>query len=167
MDPLTYLTTYATDFGALEWVFFIAQIAIAIAGIYLSFLRADSNPLRKESLQRLGYALLGLGAAGTLVGALRVAGVELFTMPIWITIVTVLEVILVAYALYYALSVYPARQAALAEADRGKGARRGPARSQPALQANSTNGGSSYSAPRPVATSTRRESRRDRKRRSR
>jgi hypothetical protein len=166
MDPLTYLTTYVADFGVIEWVFFIAQIATAVAGAYLAFLRADADPLRKVSLQRLGYALLVLGAAGTLVGALRLARIELFTMPLWITIVTVLDVLLVAYALYYALSIYPVQQAALAEANR-KGPRRGTARPQPALQANGTNGAPSYGGPRPVATTTRRESRRDRKRKSR
>ena len=167
MDPLAYLTTQTTDFGTLEWVFFIAQIAVAIAGIYLAFLRADVNPLRRASLQRLGQALLVAGALGTLAGALRLAAVEAFTMPIWFTIVTVLEVVLVAYALYYALSVYPARQAALAEASRNRGARRAIARPHPALHSNSTNGAASYAEPRPIATTTRREARRDRKRKGR
>jgi hypothetical protein len=166
MDPLTYLTTYAADFGVFEWVFFIAQIATAVAGAYLAFVRADADPLRKLSLQRLGYALLVLGVVGTLVGVLRLAGIELLTMPIWITIVTVLDAVLVVYALYYALSIYPVQQAAQAEANR-RGPRRGAARAQPALQANGSNGTPSYSAPRPVATTTRRVSRRDRKRKSR
>jgi 4-amino-4-deoxy-L-arabinose transferase-like glycosyltransferase len=167
MDPLTYLTTYATNFGTLEWVFFIAQIVIAVAGIYLAFLRADTTPLRSESLQRLGYALLALGGVGTLAGALRLAGIEGAKMPIWIAIVTILEVILAAYALYYALSVYPTRQAALAEANRNKSIRRGGARPPPALRSNGTNGTPSYSVPRSVANTTRREARRDRKRKGR
>jgi hypothetical protein len=167
MDPLTYLTTFSPNFGAPEWVFFIAQIGVALAGVYLGFLRADTHALRGPALRRLGYGLIALGAAGTLVGALRLVPVELFTMPIWMTIITLLEVIFAAYVLYYATSVYPARVAAFEEANRSKGARRGVARPQPTLQANGTNGASSLNTPRPIVTTSRREARRDRKRRGR
>src|SRR6266545_7906618 len=161
MDPLTYLTTFTTDFGALEWVFFIAQLAVAGAAVYLAFFRADRHPLRSAAVRRLGYALLALGGAGAILGALRLASVQVFTMPIWFTIVTVLEVALAAYALYYALAVYPARLAAYEEVNRGRGGRRGSARQQQALPTNGTNGTSSLSSPRPVATTTRRDARRD------
>src|SRR5262245_35466817 len=166
MDPLTYLTTFDPNFGISEWVFFIAQIIVAAAGVYLAFLRADTHPLRGMALRRLGYGLLILGGVGTLVGALRLVPVALFTLPMWITIVTLLEVVLAAYALYFAISVYPARLEAFELANRGKGARRPGARPQPALQANGTNGMSSAAPSRPVSTTTRRESRRVRKPRS-
>jgi len=164
MDPVTYLTTATTDFGALEWVFFIAQIALAVAGVYLTFLRAEPHAIRRAVSRNLGYALLGLGALGIIVGALRLAPVALFTMPIWFAVVIILEVILAIYAVYYVLAVLPARVAAYDETNRGRGARRSVGRPQPALQ---TNGMSPLSDPRPVATTTRRESRRDRKRKSR
>ena len=166
MDPVTYLTTFTTEFGALEWVFFAAQIALAVAGVYLAFLRAEPHPIRRAAARNLGYALLGLGALGILFGALRLASVEIFTMPIWFTIAIVLEVILVIYALYYASSIYAPRMVAYDAANRGKGMRR-VTRPQAALQANGTNGAPSYSEPRPVATTTRRGARRDRKRKSR
>lgn len=163
MDPVTYLTTFTAEFGALEWLFFLAQIALLVAGAYLVFLRAEPHPIRRAASRNLGYALLALGALGTLFGALRLAPVEFFTMPIWFTIVTVLEVILAAYALYELLSALPGRVAAYDEANR-KGGRRGAARQQPALQTNGTGASSRVSEPRPVATTTRREARRDRKR---
>jgi hypothetical protein len=97
---------------------------------------------------------------------LRLAVGAEFSMPIWFTIVTVLDVALIAYALYFALSVYPTRRAALAQSSRNRGAPRGGGRQQPTLQSNGTNG-SSYGASRPVATTTRRVSRRDRKRKGR
>jgi hypothetical protein len=167
MNLVTYLTTSTLDFGALEWVFFIAQIAVAIAGVYLVFLRGDTHPLRGPTVQRLGYTLLALGGAGTLLGVLRLAPVALFTMPIWFVVVTLLEVVLAVYALYYAFSIYPARLAAFEESSRSKGARRSSARPQPVLQSNGTNGTSSLNAQRPITTTGRRESRRDRKRRGR
>lgn len=163
MDPVTYLTTFTSDFGALEWLYFVAQIALLVAGVYLVFLRAEPHPVRRATTRNLGYALLALSALGTLFGALRLAPVEFFTMPIWFTIATVLEVILAGYALYELLMALPGRVAAYDEANR-KGGRRSPVRQQPSLQANSAGSASSYSAPRPIATTTRREARRDRKR---
>jgi hypothetical protein len=166
MDPLTYLTTNATTFGAPEFFFFVAHIALAVAGVYYAFIAKSSSPLRAESLRLLGYGLLALGVVGTLFAVLRLAVDTIWSMPIWFTIVTVLDLALIAYALYYALWVYPARQAALAQASRGRSTQRGGGRAQPTLQSNGTNG-SPYSSPRPIPTTTRRVARRDRKRKGR
>jgi hypothetical protein len=171
MDPVTYLTTGTTNFGALEWVFFIAQIALAVAGVYLAFLRVEPHTIRRAVSHNLGYALLGVGALGIIFGALRLAPVALFTMPIWFAIAIVLEAILAIYAVYYILAVLPARVAAYDETNRGRGARRNVGRSVGALreapQANGAHGTPPFNDPRPIATTTRRESRRDRKRKSR
>ena len=166
MDSLNYLTTYSTAFGAPETIFLIAHAALVLAGVYYAFLAKSSDVLRSESLRLLGYGLLALGLVGTLLAVLRLAVGDAFSMPIWFTIVTVLDVALIAYALYFALSVYPARRAALALSNRNRGASRGSGRQQSTLQSNGTNG-SAYSAARPVPTTTRRVSRRDRKRKGR
>ena len=166
MDSLNYLTTYSTTFGAPETIFLIAHVALAFAGIYYAFIAKSRDVLRSESLRLLGYGLLALGLVGTLVAVLRLAVGAEFSMPIWFTIVTVLDVALIAYSLYFALSVYPARRAARALSNRNRGAARGSGRQQPTLQSNGTNG-SAYSASRPVPTTTRRVSRRDRKRKGR
>jgi hypothetical protein len=107
-----------------------------------------------------------LGIIGSLSMVLRLTVGGTFSMPIWITIVTVFDLALIGYALYYALVIYPARRAAQAHSSRNRGAARGGARQQSTLQSNSTNS-SSYTAARPAATTTRRESRRDRKRKAR
>jgi hypothetical protein len=165
MDPLSYLTTFSADFGPLEWVFFIAQVVVAAAGAYLVFMRADPHPVRGGAIRQLGYALLAVGAIGTLLGVLRLAGVQVFTMPIWFTIVTVVEVVLAIYALYYAMSVYPVRLAAYEEANRARSNRRSSARPQPAVETNGTHG--IYTVPKPASMPSRRDARRDRKRKSR
>ena len=103
MDSLNYLTTYSTAFGAPETIFLIAHVALALAGIYYAFIAKSSDTLRGESLRLLGYGLLALGLVGTLVAVLRLAVGAEFSMPIWFTIVTVLDVALIAYALYFAL----------------------------------------------------------------
>lgn len=166
MDPLTYLTTFSPDFGTLEWVFFIAQIAILAAGAYFGFLRSEAHPVRRAALARLGNAMLAVGAIGTLLGILRLTGLQLFTMPLWFAIGTALDAVLLLVALYYALAVYPARMRAYEEANRSRGPKRSTARSAPALQANGTNGAALDDA-RAAGSSTRRDARRDRKRRSR
>jgi hypothetical protein len=166
MDSLNYLTTYSNAFGAPETIFLIAHAALALAGIYYAFIAKSSDALRSNAFHLLGYGLLALGLVGTLLAVLRLAIGAEFSMPIWFTIVTVLDVALIAYALYFALSVYPARRAALAQSNRNRGAARGSGRQQPTLQSNGANG-SSYDASRPVATTTRRVSRRDRKRKGR
>jgi hypothetical protein len=166
MDSLNYLTTYSSVFGAPEMIFLIAHVALALAGVYYAFIAKFSDTLRGESLRLLGYGLLALGIVGTLVAVLRLAVGAEFSMPIWMTLVTVLDVALIAYALYFALSVYPARRAALALSNRNRGAARGSGRQQPSLQSSGTTG-TAYDASRPVATTTRRVSRRDRKRKGR
>jgi len=167
MDPVTYLTTVTADFGPLEWLFFIAQIALAIAGVYLTFLRAEPHPIRRVVSHNFGYALLGLGALGVVLAALRLAPVALFTMPIWFAVATVVEAILAIYAVYYFLAVLPARVAAYDQANRGRSLHRNVARPAGTLRESPLPAnGAQFSDPRPVAT-TRRESRRDRKRKSR
>jgi hypothetical protein len=164
MDLLTYLTTSTGDFGGPEWGFFVVEIAAALAGIYLAFLRNDTRAVRGAILRRGGLALGVLGALGTLFGALRLAAVEPLTMPIWFYAVGLVEILLAAYTVYYWLARYPAQQAVFEQTARSAG-RRGGARPQPALQTNGNR--VAISTPRPEATTGRRDSRRDRKRRGR
>ena len=108
MDSLNYLTTYSTAFGAPEVIFLIAHVALALAGLYYAFIAKFSDTLRGESLRLLGYGLLALGIVGTLVAVLRLAVGAEFSMPIWMTLVTVLDVALIAYALYSRCRCSPA-----------------------------------------------------------
>ncbi len=169
---LSYLTTPDPGFGAPEWVFFIAQFVVAIAGAYLTFMHADSHPVRGPALRRLGYALLILGILGAIVGALRRSSIAPFTAPYWMTIVTVLALVLIIYAVYYATAVYPGRVAAWEASQRGRGGRpaaraaqvaRAPAPSRAASEEKTTTNGA---APRPSGGG-RRAARREHKRRNR
>ena len=163
MDSLNYLTTFSTTFGVPEVIFLIVHGAFVLVGIYYAFIAKYSDPVKAASLRLLGFWLFAFGLMGTLVAVLRLTVGTVFSMPLWFAIITVLDLALIAYALYYALRIYPARRAAHASRSRGA---RGGGRQQPTLQSNGTNG-SSYSAPRPIATTTRRTSRRDRKRKAR
>ena len=164
MDLVTYLTTSAAAFGGLEWGFLVVEGMVAGAGLYLAFLRNDAHPIRGAALRRLGLALLLLGGLGVIFAALRLAAIDPFRMPIWFVAALVAELILAAYALFYWQARYPAALAAYNQS-LGGAPRRSNLRPQPALQ---TNGSSiALSEPPALATTSRRDSRRDRKRRGR
>lgn len=167
---LSYFTSPNSSFGTPEWVFFIAQFVVALAGAYLTFMRADTHAVRGPALRNLGYALLILGILGAIVGALRRSNIAPFTAPYWMTIVTVLALALIIYALYYALAVYPGRVAAWEAAQRGRGGRSsgrpsGRAQQQAIERSAGDASASTNGAARPVG-SGRRSSRREHKRRN-
>jgi hypothetical protein len=164
MDLITYLTTPASEFGGLEWSFLVFEALVALAGLYLAFLRSDTHPIRGTALRRLGMALLVLGGLGVIFAVLRLAAIDPFRMPVWFAVVGLAELALAGYALFYWQTRYPAELAAYEKSARGA-ARRSSPRPQPALR---TNGSSvALSEPPAVATTSRRDSRRDRKRRGR
>jgi hypothetical protein len=161
MDP-TYFTTPTTGFGPAEWVFFIASIAVALGGIYLAFLLADSNAVRLQALRQIGYAMSAGGVLGVIVGGVKLSGLAL--APLWLTIVTVLLVVVAGYALYVMLAVLPQRLAAQVQS-RPRNAPRSPTAQRAAATPRTPNVASSNGAERPAVLGNRRESRRDRKRR--
>ena len=164
MDLVTYLTTPAGEFGGLEWGFLIVEGVLALVGLYLAFLRNDAHPIRGLALRRLGLALLLLGGLGVILAALRLAALDPFSMPIWFVAVGLLELALAVYALFYWQTSYPAALTAYEQSTRGA-PRRSSSRPQPTLR---TNGNSvAFSEPPALATTSRRDSRRDRKRRGR
>jgi phosphoglycerol transferase MdoB-like AlkP superfamily enzyme len=168
MDPLAYLTTPAAA-GTLEWVFFVAQIVVAIAGVYLAFMYSEPHPIRGRAVRQLAYALLAVGVVGAVVGALRISGVMPFTMPLWITVATLFNLVLLVFALYYARSVLPEQVAAYDQAQRGRtardAARPGAVDASRAAPRPTPENSNVVAAPRPP--SGRRDARRDRKRKAR
>lgn len=162
MDVSSYLTASAS-LGPFGWTFFIIQIAAAIGGAYLAFMRGDTHPVRGAALQRLGYALLVLGAVGTILGGLRFGDVAPFAAHYWFYLVALFEVVLIVYALVYRQGSY-AEQMALFESSRGRGQRGGRAAAL-GVNNNGRIGPELADGPRPVATTGRRGARRERKRR--
>ena len=164
MDFVSYLTTPADEFGGPEWGFLVFEAVVALAGVYLAFLRNDAHPIRSAVLRRLGLALLLLGGLGVIVAVLRLAAVDPFRMPIWFFAVGLAELALVGYALFYWQVRYPAAMAAYEQRTRGA-IRRSSVRPQSVPQANGN--GAALSDPRSLAATSRRDSRRERKRRGR
>jgi hypothetical protein len=162
-DP-TYLTTPAL-FGPVEWAFFLLQIAGVAAGIYLAYMRKDSNELRKKLLKQLGSALIAVGGVGVVLSLLRLNLVGIFGQPFWFLLLFAAEIGLAIYVVYYARMIYPS-QLAQSRTKRGRAsARQSPAR---APSGQSANGESHEAHPETVThRGGRREARQRRKRKSR
>lgn len=158
MGFISYLTTAAPQFGALAWTFFIAQILGVGAGAYLTFMHSERNLARQTFMRQLGVALMILGGVGVLLGAVRMLNVPVLNQRLWFWIQALIELGVAGYVFFYMSRVLPG----LAKAAAGRGGRSNvprPPRGIPSDTAPAT--------PRPVATTGRRDARRDRKRKAR
>lgn len=157
MGVLSYLTTAAPTFGPLAWLFFIAQILGVGAGAYLYFMHTERNPARQTFMRQLGLALMILGGVGALMGSLRLVNVPVLNQRLWFWIQALIELGVAGYVFYYMRSVLPGLEKAASRPGRPGVPR--PPRGIPSDTAPAT--------PRPVATTGRRDARRDRKRKGR
>ncbi|NNJ10128.1 hypothetical protein EKD04_007295 [Chloroflexales bacterium ZM16-3] len=154
MGFIEYMTASspAAGFGTLAWIFFLLQLIGVAAGAYLVYAHTERNQARQTFMRQLGIALLVLGGVGLLAAALRLFGVPLISQRVWFWVLLVVDLAVVGYATYYMRNVLPE----LEKAQAGKrGPRQGQARSIAADQAPAP--------PRPVATTSRRDARRERK----
>jgi hypothetical protein len=157
MGFLTYLTTAAPVFGPLAWVFFMGQILAVGAGAYLLLMHTERNPARHTFMRQLAVALLILGGVGVLLGALRLLNLPVLNQHLWFWIQLLVELGVGAYVLYRYLRVLPGLERASA----------GRARSAPRPGSRSIAGDAVPAPPRPIPTTSRRDARRDRKRKGR
>lgn len=159
MGFFSYLTTAAPTFGPLAWIFFIGQILGIGAGVYLYFMHRERNPARQSFARNLGIALLVLGGVGVVLGVLRLVNIAVMNLHLWFWIQLLVELVIAGYVAYYIRSVLPAQERAAAASRGNRPGLPRPPRSVPSDAAPAT--------PRPVATTGRRDARRDRKRKGR
>lgn len=157
MGFISYLTTAAPSFGSFAWVFFIAQILGVGAGAYLYFMHTERNTARQTFMRQLGVALMILGGVGVLLGVLRMLNLPVLNQRLWFWVQGLVELGVAAYVVYYMRSVLPGLERAAA----GRGSRSGAPRPPRAISDDPAT-----ATPRPVATTSRREARRDRKRKA-
>jgi 4-amino-4-deoxy-L-arabinose transferase-like glycosyltransferase len=154
MEVWTYLTTPGT-LGSLGWTFFIMQILIVGAGGYLAFMHEERNPARHTFLRQLGIALLVVGVVGVVLGVGRLANLAVINQHLWFWVQLLIELVVAGYVFYYMRSVLPdleRRQAGRARRPQSR-----QVTSQPSTPAE----------PRSQPTTSRRDARRDRKRKGR
>jgi hypothetical protein len=152
MGFIEYMTTSSPAFGTLAWLFFLLQLIGVGAGAYLVYAHTERNLARQAFMRQLGIALLVLGGVGLLASGLRLLGVPLISQRIWLWVLLLVDLVVAGYVTYYTRSVLPE----LEKAQAGKRSPRpGQARSVAAEQAPAT--------PRPVPITSRRDARRERK----
>jgi|GEM_PF-608036 hypothetical protein len=170
MDFLTYLTT-PSAFDGVAWGLLISEGLIALAGLYVGFLRSDTHPL-KSTLQRLGIALVAIGALGIIASVLWLSGVDPFTQPIWAYVLTIVGLLVLIYTVYYWQVRYPALRSAYDQQNRRGSSRRNSTAARPAPAARpaavqaSGEQGQLVGANGPATPSRRRNARREHKRRN-
>ncbi len=153
MDGIVaYLTTASPQLGSLGWIFFLTQLFGLAAGAYLVFVHSERNLARKTFMRQLGIALLVLGGVGVVMGALRMLNVPVLNQRLWFWVQAFVQLGVAGYVFYYMRSVLPElEKTAAGRRQRSVGTRQISTDPTPAT-------------PRPVATTTRRDARRDKKR---
>jgi hypothetical protein len=177
---LNRIVDAATPFGPRSWLaVFIWLIALAL-GFYFYSMWQERNPVRMGFLRRVGLGLLILSGVGLVLMLLRGIGVsigaEFLAWPLWGYLAMLATLGFAGWAGWF----YSQKLPALATTTGRQPGRAGAPVSRQAARPSSGGGARTYSAPaggttgtavrsepRPVATTTRRESRRDRKRKSR
>jgi hypothetical protein len=162
---MSYFIDPSPYFGRLAWTFFTVQILIAAAGAYIAFGYNDRVQFRQTFFRNLGRALLVVGGVGVLIGALRLLNVPILNQRIWFYIQLVLELGLAGYIYYYLRTIFP-QELAKAKQSQPQAARRGAAPRSLTSQGAGGSGATAPAEPRPVATTSRGEARRARKRKN-
>lgn len=168
------LFTSDLGFGGRSWVALGFWVAGLLVGIYLYQAWREINPVRGKFFKRTGLGLAILSAVGIVVLLFRVIGIPVASMPVWSYLVMLVTLGYISYATWWATQRLPSLTAASRDQRRlptqagqtGRNSARtynAPANAKPAKTAVPT----TTPAPRPVATTSRRESRRDRKKKQR
>lgn len=147
MGLMEYLTESSPAvLGTLAWIFFLLQLVGVAAGAYLVYAHTERNLARQAFMRQLGIALLVLGGAGLLAAVLRLFAVPVISQRIWFWVLLLVDLLAAGYVAYYMRSVLPGLEKAQ------------PVRRQVRAVADQA-----PPAPRPVATTGRRDARRERK----
>ncbi len=172
-DP-AYLAEVSATFGPYAWAFYIFQVLLLAAGVYLKFAWNDTNTLRKRLLGQLGIVLMAAGGVGVLLGALRLGNVSVFPQRLWFHLLLLVDILLAGGIIYYARTVYPKKLAANQPSRKKSSTMTQQARARAAAANVSSNGSSADNGVEESSASSgsgtersRREARRERKRRKR
>lgn len=160
---VNYFFSVPTGFGPRGWIGLLIWLAALGAGAYLYSMWQERNPVRARFVRQLGLGLSVVGAIGVLLLALKAFRLPIVSYPAWSYLWALVTVAYLAWAGWFYLNRLPRLLAASARPARGTahGAR-----------TYTTNGSRSAqprppTPPRPVATTGRREARRDKKRKGR
>lgn len=171
---LSFFTELDAVFGRISWTMGLVWLAALAASVYLLTGWQQANAARRRFWQRWAIGTVALSALGVVALALNFFQVPGFNIRAWMYVLAVATLAYWGWAAYFYFTKLPSDVAAAARTSRPVRANQRSAQPQARAKvytdkAAQTNGAAQQPArdPRPAATTTRRESRRDRKRRSR
>lgn len=164
-----YFLTQSPGFGPLSWLLLLAWGLTLAAGLYLYRAWQERNPVRARFMRQLGLVLSVLAGAGIVLLVLKGLRVPILSYRIWVYLVALATV---GYGVWAGVTYQRISQLVTASGRPGAPVRRGSSQSGRGARTYTTNGSNGAETrpippPRPVATTGRREARRDKKRKSR
>ncbi|HEX6289151.1 MAG TPA: hypothetical protein VFZ66_08160 [Herpetosiphonaceae bacterium] len=163
-DFINFFIQSDPEFGGVSWATGLFWLVLLATGVYLLTRWRDSNPVRYRFGRQFALVVTVLGVLGLVVLTLNYFQVAPFDIRLWMYLVGLASLGYLGYAMYAYNSKLPAQIAAARPARSVRGVSRG-ARAYPANGTPTTP--RAERPPRPVATTTRREARREKKRKQR
>lgn len=164
---MDYLVELSPTFGPYAWGFYVFQALLLVIGFYLYFLRKDGQPKRKRLLAKVGLILLAMGSIGTLFGVLRMQNIGGFAHRYWFYLLLLVDILIGIGLVWYLRRGFAelARSSSSASKPRPLPASRTSPSSSPRI--TSTARGQLESVGDASPQRSRREARRERKRKQR
>lgn len=159
-----YLFSDRTGFNGAAWIATLVWLFALGIGIYLFQVWRERNPIRARFVRQFGLGLTVVSAVGLVLLILKSLSIPIVDWRIWSYATAALTVLLLIWGAWYNFSRLPQLLAA---------ARQPVGRSRSGARTYSTAGTAQPAAqrapapPKPVATTGRREARREKKRKSR
>jgi len=176
-----YFLMNEPGFGRISWLLLFSWLILLGAGAYLYSMWQERNPVRQRFFRQLGLGLAVLSAVGILLLAFKAFGVPVASWRLWTYLVGLATLFFAGWSAWFYTSRLPQLLGATNRV--GAGARRQPAQQGRGARTYGKSGGGARTygtngsrpattaqtppPPRPVATTGRREARRDKKRKSR
>lgn len=166
MSFFRYFVESKLPFGGISYaMLFVWAIALGL-GIYMLRSYRASNPVRARFMQQFATILSALSGLGLVLLVLKFFQVPVAEWRLWSYLVALAWLGYLGYTLYVYNTVLPARVAAVKPTRTGR-----PASNRGGAKTYAANGAAPAPRPprepRPVATTTRRDARRDKKRKGR
>ena len=169
---LNFFTESDPVFGPISVVTGLFWLALLAFGVYALRGAVDANPSRARFMRRFAMVASILGGVGALLLLLNLLGVPGFNIRLWMYLVAFATLGYLGYTIYEYNTRLPAQIAATRPTRVARPQSQGPRGGARTYPANGTTTPTTTTPkpprePRPVATTTRREARRDKKRKTR
>ncbi len=166
-DFINFFTQPDLEFGGVSWATGLFWLALLAAGVYLLTQWRESNPARYRFGRQFGMVATVLGGLGLVFLVLNFIQLSPLNIRLWMYLVGFASLGYLGYAAYLYTSKLPAQIAATRSPRSVRSSTGRGARTYPANTGGATAVPRPPREPRPVATTTRREARRDKKRKHR